>query len=241
MSDEGVSQTEGLSEETLALAQKGQEGLSAVAKPAAASADTKPTRPVSIPEKFWDAEKGEVRTEALLASYTELEKKLGGGKAEPDPDEKTPENDTARIKPSVATEEGSESGDGDEEGAEAQPAAVLTSAIEAAQQVYAETGELSEDTVKSLVDAGIPEHVVSFYLEGIKAQEKALAAAAYAAAGGEEQYKAAVAWAAKNWSAEEINAYDSAVGNPKLIGVTVAGLVASWKAAVGDEHGGVHQ
>ncbi|HEX6143362.1 MAG TPA: hypothetical protein VFZ01_11620 [Geminicoccaceae bacterium] len=36
-----------------------------------------PTRPEGVPEKFWDAEAGLVRTEALLKSYRELERKLG--------------------------------------------------------------------------------------------------------------------------------------------------------------------
>jgi hypothetical protein len=34
-------------------------------------------RPEDIPEKFWDSERGEIRTEALLKSYTELERKMG--------------------------------------------------------------------------------------------------------------------------------------------------------------------
>jgi hypothetical protein len=34
-------------------------------------------RPEDIPEKFWDAERGEIRTEALLKSYSELERKMG--------------------------------------------------------------------------------------------------------------------------------------------------------------------
>ncbi len=34
-------------------------------------------RPPHVPEKFWDAERGEVRVEALLRSYAELERKLG--------------------------------------------------------------------------------------------------------------------------------------------------------------------
>lgn len=34
-------------------------------------------RPVDVPEKFWDAESGSIRTEALLRSYVELERRLG--------------------------------------------------------------------------------------------------------------------------------------------------------------------
>jgi hypothetical protein len=39
--------------------------------------DDRPARPSGIPEKFWNPEKGAIRTEALLKSYLELERKLG--------------------------------------------------------------------------------------------------------------------------------------------------------------------
>ena len=39
--------------------------------------EAKPSRPAGVPEKFWDAESGAMRTEALLKSYLELERKLG--------------------------------------------------------------------------------------------------------------------------------------------------------------------
>ncbi len=41
----------------------------------AAATGTKP-RPTDIPEKFWDTEKGEMRVEALLKSYRELERRM---------------------------------------------------------------------------------------------------------------------------------------------------------------------
>ena len=34
-------------------------------------------RPSDVPEKFWDAERGELRADALVKSYVELERKLG--------------------------------------------------------------------------------------------------------------------------------------------------------------------
>ncbi len=43
----------------------------------AATDDRKPCRPAGVPEKFWNPENGAVRTEALLKSYLELERKLG--------------------------------------------------------------------------------------------------------------------------------------------------------------------
>lgn len=42
-------------------------------------------RPAHVPEKFWDAEAGTVRTKSLLRSYVELERKLG--RMVPMPDE----------------------------------------------------------------------------------------------------------------------------------------------------------
>ncbi len=35
-------------------------------------------RPANLPEKFWDPKKGEVRLDALIRSYVELERKLSG-------------------------------------------------------------------------------------------------------------------------------------------------------------------
>lgn len=40
-------------------------------------ADPAADRPDGVPEKFWDREAGAIRTEALLKSYLELERKLG--------------------------------------------------------------------------------------------------------------------------------------------------------------------
>jgi hypothetical protein len=41
-----------------------------------AEADGAAPRPADVPEKFWDAETGTLRTEALLKSYRELERRL---------------------------------------------------------------------------------------------------------------------------------------------------------------------
>ncbi|WP_027285768.1 capsid assembly protein [Rubritepida flocculans] len=43
-------------------------------------------RPGDVPEKFWDAERGELRVDALLKSYRELERRLSQRLAPPGPD-----------------------------------------------------------------------------------------------------------------------------------------------------------
>lgn len=44
-------------------------------------------KPDGLPEKFWNAEKGEIRVDALVKSYLNLEKKLSGSIPEPKDDE----------------------------------------------------------------------------------------------------------------------------------------------------------
>lgn len=43
---------------------------------AAMTTTTSAARPADVPEKFWDAERGEMRVEALLKSYRELERRM---------------------------------------------------------------------------------------------------------------------------------------------------------------------
>lgn len=51
--------------------------------PAAPAAENSPARPAELPEKFWDADAGNVRVDALAKSYVELERRLGGQGAVP--------------------------------------------------------------------------------------------------------------------------------------------------------------
>ena len=48
------------------------------AAPAAAASAGRSSRPAGIPEKFWDDKAGQVRVDALIKSYLELERKLSG-------------------------------------------------------------------------------------------------------------------------------------------------------------------
>jgi hypothetical protein len=72
MSEQQLQETEGAvhSENEVAAAPAAEPDPDAVPEP-------KPSRPAGVPEKFWDGEAGCVRTEALLKSYLEIERKLG--------------------------------------------------------------------------------------------------------------------------------------------------------------------
>ncbi|WGF89277.1 capsid assembly protein [Marinivivus vitaminiproducens] len=53
----------------------------------AATASFPPARPADVPEKFWDAKAGCLRTEALLKSYLELERRLARSVVLPENDD----------------------------------------------------------------------------------------------------------------------------------------------------------
>ena len=57
------------------------------------------TRPAEVPEKFWDAEAGTLRVEALLKSYRELERRLSQRAAPPGAE--APEEELLRFRQSM--------------------------------------------------------------------------------------------------------------------------------------------
>lgn len=170
----------------------------------------KPQRPDNVPEKFWDAEKGEVKTEALLESYRQLE----SSKSKPEGDDS-------------GESEGDDGGEseGDEESGE--DSSDQETAIAKAQSEYDESGELSEDTLKALEDSGIDRGTVQAYIAGMEATRML----AFQSAGGEEQYNQMIQWASKNLSEAEVKAYDEALsGSPKDIVAAVEGLSKRFNA-----------
>ena len=68
--------------------------------------EASPARPAGVPEKFWDAESGALRTEALLKSYLELERKLGS--MVPLPSEEADQEGQARLMRLLGVPEGPE-------------------------------------------------------------------------------------------------------------------------------------
>ena len=73
---------------------------------ALAEAGTAPkgARPADVPEKFWDDEAGELRVDALLKSYRELEKRLSQRIAPPGAD--APEEERIRFRRAIGVPDG---------------------------------------------------------------------------------------------------------------------------------------
>jgi len=80
---EQVQQLIDPSAEDLSASDAAPEPTPDISEPAQAPAD----RPAGVPEKFWDREAGAIRTDALLKSYVELERKLGSMVALPGDDD----------------------------------------------------------------------------------------------------------------------------------------------------------
>ena len=111
----------------------------------------------------------------------------------------------------------------------------MTAAMEAARTEWAETQEVSEDTVAALEAAGIPRDIFNLYLEGLKAQTTVLVNQIHEIAGGREAYETATAWAAKNLKADEIEAFNTALDDPKLRETAITGLIARHQKAAPSE------
>lgn len=157
-------------------------------------------RPDNIPEKFWDAEKGQVNTEALLKAQQDAEAALR--KAQQGEDTQNEGEDTQN--------EGKET---------PEDTPTQDSVIAKADSEWQEKGELSEETFKSLEGVGITREMVQLYIEGQQAVISNLQSAAYGPFEGRDGYEAAANWAAENLSESEIRAIDVQLtsNNPDIV------------------------
>lgn len=185
--------------------------------------DDKPQRPEHIPEKFWDAEKGEVRVEELAKSYAELERaKAAPPKAEGDAGAAGAADD-ADLPPEVA-----------------QFKTTLTESIATARATMTEklvAGQPLEDADYAPFEkVGISRDDIDFIIEGMQARGAQVKAEIHKEVGGEDAYTAMQEWARANLTKEEIAAYDHDVvqSNDRSVNLNaVRGLFARYQLATG--------
>ncbi|WP_343698852.1 hypothetical protein [Caulobacter sp.] len=184
-------------------------------------------RPEGVPEKFWDAANSRVNTDALLKSYTELEKMKGAPAAPETPAAPVAElpaqpEDSPKITPAAPEGESEKPPQG-----EPQPVAAaiqtLTSKFEA--------GDLGDADFAAAEAAGLPRGVVETYFAGLKALEAASTLAAHEVAGGKDAFETARSWAASGLTPAELTYYNDAVGDPKTSKQAVEWLVGKHRAA----------
>ena len=171
-------------------------------------------KPEHVPEKFWDAAKGEANYEAMAKAYAELESKLGG---------KPP----AEVVPPVPPTE-----------PETAKAELATKGLDydALAASFATNGSLTEADYKSLEAVGIPKALADSFVAGQVALAESTRTKGFELAGGEESYTQMVEWAKSALSPSEIDAYNNAVsGTPAQLELAILGLQAKYKSEVGTQ------
>lgn len=187
--------------------------------PAGAQPLSANVRPDHVPEKFWDPVKGEARWDDLAKSYAELETKFSAGAK---PEEKPA---AAATEPAPTTNKIDRPGDKPGE-----PSA-FEAAFTSVEAVYSEKGEIGDAEIEALTKLGIPKQTIDNYFAGLAALAAQSQASVYEAAGGEETFKTAVAWAAENLSDADLQYYNANCDNPATQRQTVEWLTAKYAAA----------
>lgn len=179
---------------------------------------SEPLGGVGVPDKFKNAETGEVDVQALLASYNHLEQKLGGG---PEVVEETPTEEPDSTEEVEASEE--------------EDAPPPEGALDKYSQEFFESGELKEESYTALESMGYPKDLVNSFIEGQKALVANEQESLYAEVGGAEAYSKMSEWAAMNMTEEAKLAYNSAVqsGDMEQARLAIRGLRDSYSQSEG--------
>lgn len=150
---------------------------------------SKPERPAHVPEKFWDAETGQVRVDELVKSYTELE----SGKAT------TQDTEQATAADEDTTKEVVEAAglNWDDLGTK-----------------VSTNGALDDADYEALEKIGVPRNIVDDYIAKTQVAQEAAQNAAYEYGGGEEAVNGLLSWAAQNLTPDEINGYNAMLSSP---------------------------
>lgn len=168
------------------------------------STEQQPETAEASPERpEWLPEKFD-NPEALADAYSNLEKQFHENKAEPSETE-----DNATSEPEVTN-----------------------SAVTSASEEYFETGELSEETYKSLEANGIPKEMVDMYVNGYEAFANQQQQTLMQEAGGKENYDAMSEWAATALTDQEQEVYNNTVESGDVNAATMAirGLYARFQS-----------
>lgn len=114
------------------------------------------------------------------------------------------------------------------------PEVIPAELFEKASGEFAETGELTEDTVAALAAKGIPQEFIDTYVAGARALQAQLVGEAQGLVGGEDNWNAMMTWA-KNLPETDIEAFNEAVTNPKTSKLAIQGLYSRYASENGSE------
>jgi hypothetical protein len=212
-------------------------------------APQKATKPEGIPDKFWDAEKGEVRVADLAKAHAELERKQGQPAKpveQPKPAPSIYAQKALLADKGIAVEEIEKLTPEQVKAKFDELSAPVADPAKAAAEAkgvdftklsdeYAQGGKLSDATYADLAAKGFDKSVVDSYIAGQVALAAQYDQKGITAAGGEKQFAAMQAWAAANVPANELAAYNEAVASMDegRMTLAVAGMRSRYEAANG--------
>jgi hypothetical protein len=182
--------------------------------------ETGPTRPETIPEKFWNSKDGKVDVDGMARSYVELEKNFSTLKSTPTSTE-TPANPLAiKAKPSEVSGSNTWSDEN----------------LGKWTQEFEKSGKISEATYKEI---GLPRPIVDQWIRGQQALQVETKNAAFALVGGEDNYRTMSEWAQTNLSRPEQDAYNAAVvsGDEGVRKNAIEGMFARYEKNEGSASG----
>jgi hypothetical protein len=109
--------------------------------------------------------------------------------------------------------------------------------MQALSEEYTTNGGLTDESYKSLEEAGISRHYTDTYIAGVKALGEQLGNQVMESVGGKADYSSMVEWAKTNYSPEQIQSYDSAVngGDVNTAMLAAKGLRADYQGSTGKE------
>ena len=172
-----------------------------------------PQRPDHVPEKFWNAESGEVNVEAMAKSYSELERTQSTPDA-PATDTPTEAPTNTELPDAVP---------------EADTGALTDQQMGDYFTQYVENeGVLPENSYAELEKMGYTKQMVDTFIAGVNAQKDGVDSAVYEVAGGQEGFEKMLPWLVENLSAAEKSAYENA--QQSLDSAKAAELMVSFKA-----------
>lgn len=107
---------------------------------------------------------------------------------------------------------------------------------------YERTGDLSEETIKDLENAGYPIEVVESFIEGRKAIEAKFTHTIYDSVGGEKEYQKIVTWASNNLQKKSIDSFNRAIDNNNFdaIVLMLEGMKSKMIAKMGTTKKSIH-
>lgn len=107
---------------------------------------------------------------------------------------------------------------------------------------YERTGDLSEETIKALENAGYPIEVVESFIEGRKAVEAKFTHAIYDSVGGEKEYQKIITWASNNLQKKSIDSFNRAIDNNNFdaIVLMLEGMKSKMVAKMGTAKKSIH-